>query len=363
MKTIRGTARAAIALGVAMGSLLLASGTSNASARPHTSKMTYGIDTFFDFHCQPTKQIDQWATTQFKAFKALGATSVGIAFPLYTTGLKSNQIFSKTVCGYKSTFQTPTPGILASVITIAHAQGLTVLLRPLLDEKVIEQANPRDYRGDIKPTNVSQWFKNYLAALTPFLFMAQSNHVESFSISGELNSLASAPEWPSAISNIHKVFTGTQVFTFSFNQQVGKVAYPGTSEGMDTYPITNLSTKATPKQLAATWSNFLKTKQYRVPGSISNVTVDEIGILAQNGAYRQPSAHALSLKTYPFNQQIQANWYTAACMFVKQHKMSGIYYWGSYLTENDGRLLRNPSSKVPQNMQPASQAIVKSCFV
>jgi hypothetical protein len=266
------------------------------------------------------------------------------------------------VCGRTSTFQSPTPGVLASIVGVAHTVGLTVLLRPLLDEKVIEQANSRDYRGSIKPTNVALWFHNYVATLYPFLVMAQANHVESFSISGELNSMASAPEWTQTITNIHKVYKGTQVFTFSFNQQVGKVIKAGTSEGMDTYPITDVSTKATPATLVTTWDNYLKTKQYRVPGVITNVTIDEIGIPAQNGAYRQPSAHNLSLKTYPFNQTIQANWYTAACTFAKQHSMSGLYYWGSYLTENQGRLLRSPSSKVPQNMQPLSQQVVKQCY-
>jgi hypothetical protein len=362
MKKTLGTARVAMALGVAIGSLLLASGVSNASARPRTLSVTHGIDTFFDYRCQTTKQIDGWATTQFKAFKALGANSVGIAFPLYTQGLRSNAIYAKTVCGYKSTFESPTPGILASVIGIAHANGLTVLLRPLLDEKVIEESNPKDYRGSIRPSNVSTWFNNYLTTLYPYLVMAQKNGVESFSVSGELNSLASAPEWPSAIVKIHKIYKGTQVFTFSFNQQIGKVLKTGTLPGMDTYPITDVSTKASPATLVTTWDNYLKTKQYRVPSPISAITIDEIGIPAQNGAYRQPSAHDLSLKQYPFNQMIQVNWYTAACTFVKQHDMSGVYFWGSYLTENDGRLLKSPSAKAPQNMQPLSQQVIKQCF-
>jgi hypothetical protein len=351
-----------MALGVALGSLLLASGVSNASSGPRTSPMVYGIDTFFDYHCQPTKELDQWATTQFKAFKALGADSVGIAFPLYTAGLRSNSIYARYVCGNKSAYQSPPAGILAGIVTIAHNEGLTVLLRPLLDEKTIEASNPKDYRGSIRPTSVSTWFKNYVKTLTPYLFMAQANHVESFSVSGELNSMANEPEWPSTIANIHRVYTGNQVFTFSFNQPMGKVLHAGTFPGMDTYPITDVSTKATPKTLVTTWDNDLKTKQYRVPAPITGVTVDEIGIPAQDGAYKQPSAHNLSLKQYPFNQAIQVNWYTAACTFVKQHDMSGIYFWGSYLTEDQGRLLKAPSPKTPQNMQPESQQVIKSCF-
>jgi hypothetical protein len=363
MKSLRGTARATIALGVAMGSLLLATGTSDATAaRPHVTKMTYGIDTFFDYHGQSTATIQTEARNQFRAFKALGATSVGIAFPFYTSGLKANSVFATHQNGRNAIYQSPTPAILADVIKIAHADGLSVLLRPLLDEKVIEEANPKDYRGSIKPTKPTEWFQSYLSMLTPYVFMAAENNVEAFSVSGELNSMASMPEWPSTITSIGHAFHGTQVFTYSFNQPVGKVIHTGTSQGMDTYPLTDVSSTATVKTLVAMWNNFLKTKQYRTPGPTSEVTIDEIGIPAQDGAYRQPSAHSLPLKTYPFNQQIQVNWYTAACTWAKQNKFAGIYFWGSYLTENNGKLLTSPSSAVPQNMQPASQRVVKECF-
>lgn len=364
MQKFRGTTtRVAMAVGVALATLLIASGTSNASARPQQSPQTvYGLDTFFDYHCQPTREIKTWATTQFKAFKALGANAVGIAFPLYTLGLRSNSIFAKTACGRKSQFQSPSPNVLGDVINIAHAQGLTVLLRPLLDEKVIEASNPRDYRGSIRPTNVATWFQNYVKALFPYLLTAQKDHAESFSISSELNSLARSPEWPSTIVNIHKVYTGTQVFTFSFNQQIGKVVKPGTSEGVDFYPLTNLPPSATPAKILATWNNLLKSAQYKMPGSMSTTTIDELGIPSQNGAYKQPSAHFLNLRQYPFNQMIQVNWYTAACNFVKSHGMAGVYFWGSYLTQSSGRLLSHQSTSSPQNMQPLTQKVVKACF-
>ena len=42
--------------------------------------------------------------------------------------------------------------------------GSASCLRPLLDEKVIEEANPKDYRGSIRPTNVDgRGSQNYLA--------------------------------------------------------------------------------------------------------------------------------------------------------------------------------------------------------
>jgi hypothetical protein len=334
---------------------------SAAAVRPHTATYQYGFNTYVTYNCIGATLEDKWAKTQFAAFKALKANSVAIAFPLYTDSLTSNNIYAKDVCSDQA-YQSPPPAILAGVVQAAHKAGLHVLLRPLLDETNLEAQNPAYWRGILSPSSVSTWFNNYLTTLRPYLMMAQSNKVEHFAIETELNSLAHQSNWTTAISLARALYTGDLVWNFSWNTPVVKFTQPHTTLGIDTYPaLTGTKVSSTPAQLASKWTAELKKASYAVP-NIGATTIDEVGIAAQNGAYAVPFESSLPLATHPFNQTIQANWFTAACTFMKQHHMRGIYYWGAWVGINAGALLKKPNSAYPTNLQPAAQAAIKKCF-
>jgi len=97
--------------------------------------------------------------------------------------------------------------------------------------------------------------------------------------------------------------------------------------------------------------------------TISKVTIDEIGIAGQDGANAQPHRGALNPpSTYLFNQAIQVNWFTAACLFMKQHRMRGIYYWGPWLSTSDRAMLTTPSHSKPSDIQPLAQRAIR-CLI
>jgi hypothetical protein len=89
-------------------------------------------------------------------------------------------------------------------------------------------------------------------------------------------------------------------------------------------------------------------------------TFEEVGINAVDGAYADANVEPPPGGT--FNQTIQANWFTAACEFVKEHKMEGLYFWGPELTFNLGNLIAQPDSTQPSELQPAAQAAIRKCF-
>ena len=68
------------------------------------------------------------------------------------------------------------------------------------------------------------------------------------------------------------------------------------------------------------------------------------------------------LSAYPFNQTIQINWFTAACSFMKQHKMKGIYFWGPWLANSDGAMLTKPDAAKASDIQPKAATEIKRCF-
>jgi hypothetical protein len=351
-----------VAAALLAGSLPLAASTSSGASVPKPAPTyQFGISTYFTYGCELPATVAQWEQTEINQFVALGANSIAIAFPLYTDSVTSNDVFAALNCTTYQ-YQTPPVAMLASFVELAHAAGLHVFLRPLLDQANLYLEAPGDWRGVLDPTNLTQWMQNYLTTLRPFLVMAQQQGVEHFALTTELNSLASFKVWSSSIALTKSVYRGDLVWTYSWNTPVHKQTHPFTSFGIDAYPVMGpkVPPTASAKQLLAGWNRQLNTgPDYRVP-RIKATGIDEIGLAAQDGAYQLPYKGAIPTST--FNPLVQANWFTAACRFMKQHTMKGIYFWGQWLSQNDGSFPTTPTAASPTQIQPAGQLAIQKCF-
>jgi hypothetical protein len=149
------------------------------------------------------------------------------------------------------------------------------------------------------------------------------------------------------------------VFTATWLNSPDKKVWPGSTAGIDTYPyLPSLTPTSKEAQILGAWNHLLV--KYPIPGKLSAWTDDETGIPAQNGAYASPNLTNLPLSKYPFNQLIQAHWFTAACAFVKTHNMGGIYF--STVLIYNGGLLTKPNPKESFVLQPSGLAEIKHCF-
>jgi hypothetical protein len=343
-------------------SLTVVGSASSAQSRvlvPRTSNShTYGLDSYVSYDCQSPTVWSTDATHQIDAFKALGANSIGLSFPLYTNSITSNEIFAATRCG--TNYKSPTPSQLATVVGIANASGLSVLIRPLLDERSLKQESPGYWRGEIRPTSVARWFANYLNTLTPYLEMAQSSHASGFALSTELSSMNRLSNWKGFIASAAHIFTGTLVMTDSWAPSGRRTLWPGTSSGIDAYrPLPGAQLTWTPAQLLAGWDAVMKTTP--IP-DVRNTTITEIGIPAQVGAYFGPSGGPYPLSGHPMNQSIQLNWFTMACSFMRGNDLRGMYFWGATMTNLNGELPTTIDSASPYDIQPESQVAIANCF-
>ena len=365
--TIGGNAiRRAVAIGLATAFVLVSVAASDAATRSPgsdgVSSMQLGVNSLLAYACQPTSVWDTWATNQVDGIKNLGANAIALAFPLYTDSPTSNNFYAKTTCGLNAKFQTPPPALVAQVVDDAHSAGLTVLLRPYLDQTVLAATSLFDWKGNIAPTKPRVWFTNYIAALKPYLQMAQEHGVEHVAISTELESMANSPYWSATIAAARRLYSGDLAFCSSWVNNGDEAPWPGTSEAIDMYRgIAHVSNAATPAELEAGWNKVLETND-PLP-SITSVTADEVGIPAQDNLYAHPNGSIFPLKQYPFDQTIQANWYAMACDFAKSHHMAGIYFWGSALYLDHGLLLSSPMPSQSQNLQPLAQVALRHCFV
>lgn len=323
-----------------------------------SSAYVYGIDSLVVFNCQTPTIWSTDATNQVQAIKALGANSIGLTFPLYTDSITSNAIYTQSTCG--TNYQSPSPSQLSTVIKIAEAAKLHVFIRPLLDEVNLQKVNPLYWRGAIEPTNLTTWFANYLTTLTPYLRVAQSDHVSSFALSTELSSLNKAANWTKFIAAAHKIYTGSLVLTDSWASNSNTVVRSGTSLGIDAYrPVLAATGSWSPAQLLASWDKTLTS--VKIP-DISKDTLDEVGIAAKVDAYVAPNGTNGAISLNNMSQVTQVNWFTMGCAFMKTHKMKGIYYWGATMTFNAGMMPTQLTPNNPTAFQPETQIAIKNCF-
>lgn len=311
-----------------------------------------GFDTYVQDLCQSAATWQSDASGQFTELKSLGANAVALAFPIYMTGTNSDTVYTKRTCS--TTFQTPSTARLAVAIKEAHTLHLTVLLRPMVQQTVLT-----DGRGEIRPKHVGAWFDSYLKVLTPYLRLAQQLKVEHFGIASELDSLVKKSNWTSLIKTAKRDYKGQLVFTVPWGP--GQATHAGTAPGLDTYQGVPAPDTATPAQLLADW-NYAITKTDPLPFRLSSAAIDEVAIPAQDGAYKTPWVYSLPLASNPFNQSIQANWYSMACSFFKTHSMQGIYFWGIWYANGADAVLTTPSPDLSQEVQPDSVAVIKGCF-
>jgi hypothetical protein len=97
---------------------------------------------------------------------------------------------------------------------------------------------------------------------------------------------------------------------------------------MDMYWHMHLGAAATSAEVTGAWEALFG----KVPGSVLRRTaIDETGIQARAGAYRNPPN--LDLPGRP-SEQVQANWFTAACTTVHRYHMRGVFFWKVDLTDN-----------------------------
>jgi hypothetical protein len=296
---------------------------------------------FFDWG-YPSSVVSHDASRVMFYVKALGANTVAITIPFELPSL-----FGDTVVVAPFT---PSASAVGVVVKIAEADKLHVILRPLVDETNIRPG----WRGEFVPSDPLTWFKNYLKFLRPYLQMAQKDTVTSFDLASELQGTYSLSGWAGEISLAKALFKGRMIISGTW--QATTRSFSGVTLGIDAYNPVSATPTASVATLLAGWNKNLKSSAF--PAADSNTIVTEVGIPAQDGAYLDPSSYNIGDKI-KVNGAIQANWFEAACKFVQQHKIAGLFFWRLDLNFSPTTA---PSSGSPQWWSTAARSKIKSCF-
>jgi hypothetical protein len=259
--------------------------------------------------------------------KVLKADAVGIVWNFYAPSLYSDNVESTG-----TTLSASKVGILTRIATQDH---LLVEYRPV----ILGPGQPSSWEGLINPYPPAGWFSNYYRAEAPYLRMAQKLGVREFVTATEMHELNSSPLWPSFFAQASRIYHG--VISYGawdgdyFGNPPGTLFHTAEPEllpvkylGMDMYWHMDLGATATSAEVTADWEALFG----KMPASVLRRTaIDETGIQARVGAYQNPPDFQVVGR---LSEQVQANWFTAACVTVHRYHMRGVFFWATYLTDN-----------------------------
>lgn len=257
----------------------------------------------------------------------LKADAVGIVWNFYTTS-RTSDIVETT----KDTLSARNVAILTRIATQDH---LLVQYRPLIF--VSGAANP--WEGKITPSLQPDWFSSYYQAELPYLKVAQRLKVREFVTGTELAYLNNSPLWAPFFSRVSRVYRGLVSYGAwdgnYFGVSPGTDFHAATPElppvkyvGMDMYWHFRIRPDSNSAEVTAAWERLFGTAP---PSLLQRTAIDETGIAAREGAYMDPQNLG---RPGPQREQVQANWFTAACKTVHRYHMRGVFFFKVNLTDN-----------------------------
>ncbi|MFC7596068.1 hypothetical protein ACFQU3_12160 [Terrabacter sp. GCM10028922] len=274
---------------------------------------------------------------------SLGANSIGLSFPIYTDGARPTRV--------EGGAETPSPQRVKGIVEQAHERGLRVMLRPIIDEKNIA-ATKGEWRGSIRPVDTAAWFDSYADTISAYF----GTDADEFVLAAELTSLKDeAREWAKLEARARKGFPGQLSYAFNWDAGLVKASHIDVF-GLDLYFPIKLGDDATVAQLADGLRRAIEGQPAEVR---ERLVVQEVGIPALSGMYEIPWDWGSQGRV--IKEEIQGNWFAAACQAVHEVEGRGIYYW--MLDSNVDPLTVQPAS------QPAGSFIgrlgersIKACF-
>lgn len=275
-----------------------------------------GVDLYAVHNYSPA-QVRRYGERNLSYIKnVLNADAVGIVWAMFSPSDHSNVITSSS-----DTLTVQNVGILTQ---IARQKHLLVEYRPL----IFVPSAKNTWEGLIRPRDPAKWFDSYYQALLPYVKAAQRYHVPEFVTATETHYLNNSPLWPSFFRRVSKVYKGVVSYSTWDKDYIHGKLQPLKYMGMDMYHYLHLPASATAAQVTAAWENYLGT----MPTSVLRATaIDETGIEARARAYAHPEDLG---RPGQLNEQVQANWFTAACESVRHFHMRAVFFWKIDLADN-----------------------------
>jgi serralysin len=253
---------------------------------------------------------------------------------------------------------------IAAAIADAHAQGLSVLLKPMLSGLDGTTAG-----SQIMPSDPAAFFASYKAELLDLAHVAQQAGADEFSIGNELSSLT-GPQylsyWTDIISSVREVYHGPITYSaatdeanhVSFWDQVDDI-------GINAYPPLTSSHDPSVSEMVAAWNSVPKDNywaaamDYKSPVDFFHslalehdkpVLFTEVGYRSLDGTNISPGGGSGS------TQDVQEQYDAFKAFFQVWSSEGGSWFKGAEIWDWDANNLFSPTGYSPMG-KPAQQLI------
>jgi hypothetical protein len=232
-------------------------------------------------------------------------------------------------------YYTATPQQMQTFINGAHQRGMSVMVRPIMDDgNIIAATNGAQWRGTVYPaaSDLPTWFNNYYQSI--LLPYASLTGVDALDIGSELTTLGykEPARWTSMISTLRSTFPGLRL-TWSSTDWFGLPGqpqpYPSFASSLDLigidafFPMSGVTNGYSIAQLTQAWQPWL-SKMIQLAGYYHKpMLFTEIGLASQCCTLTQPFVYNSGAAANP---QAQAAYYAAACQAIRPYHI-GLYWW------------------------------------
>jgi hypothetical protein len=335
MRSVYGVSRFLVFLGVAA---LLALADSASSMRPPLQAgvgggpdAVHGGFNLFVYGNNPEDETRLPSTLD--RLKALNATSLAIAFPVYQD--------SATATDVHASGGTPSLKRLERLVTAAQSRGLRVMLRPLIDQKSLIATN--DSLGTLRPTSVQRWFDSYTKLILGYARLAETTRTEILNVGTELNSMENwSSQWVTLVSAVRAVYSGQVTYSINWFGVPHDFWDALDFIGVDAYFPLSAPDDPSVAELSLAWKPWLDKVRWMAAGK--KVALTEVGVLPQADGFKHPWGWEIQGN---LDYQAQARYYASACNAARYLGVTELYWWNVQIdgTDNNFDPLTRPAEK------------------
>jgi hypothetical protein len=176
---------------------------------------------------------------------ATGANAVAVPVTWYQRGIRANTMAPDPQ-------RTPDDAAVAAIVQRAHAAGLRVLLRPIVD------STDGRWRGSFAPRDVRAWFRSYDTMVAHYAGLARSLGVESFAVGDEFKSLSGhEARWRAIVATTRARFGGEVGYSANWDEYRAVRWWDAVDTiGVDAYFPLSAGPLSSTAAIVSRWSRF-----------------------------------------------------------------------------------------------------------
>lgn len=182
---------------------------------------------------------------------------------------------------------------LESTIQTCRSKNLKVFVIPIV---FLKDANKGDWRGNIKPNNIDQWFGYYRHMILRVAEICEDYGVEMLSVGSELSSMQTKKSrWNMLVEDTKSYYGGKLCYSVNWDA-ISSLSFHSSLDlvGISAYfPLTNVNDfDPKPAKLLKSWNNIKSDIKKQTAHISKPFFLSEVGYRSFDGAAFKPYEHS-----------------------------------------------------------------------